>query len=105
MAHFDHVLPGRIYRVIYEKLVDDPEAEIRRLLDHLGLPFEAECLEFHKTGRKFDSASSEQVRLPIFRDGVERWRHYEPWLAPLRSALGPVLDSYPGQATPGASTS
>jgi tetratricopeptide (TPR) repeat protein len=95
MAHFDAVLPGRIHRVFYENLVRQPEAEIRRLLDYLDLPFEEACLEFHKNGRPMDSASSEQVRKPISTDAVEQWRNYEPWLGPLKSALGPVLDAYP----------
>ncbi|HWE05272.1 MAG TPA: sulfotransferase, partial [Rhizomicrobium sp.] len=95
MAHFDAVLPGRIHRVFYENLVREPEAEIRRLLDHLELPFEEACLEFHKNERAMDSASSEQVRKPISTDAVEQWRNYEPWLGPLKSALGPVLDAYP----------
>jgi hypothetical protein len=95
MAHFDYALPGRIYRVIYENLVEDPETEIRRLLAYLELPFERKCMEFHENLRKIDSASSEQVRTPIFREGIDRWRHYNPWLAPLKAALGEVLDIYP----------
>jgi hypothetical protein len=82
--------------IIYERLVTDTEAEVRRLLDYLGLPFEQQCLEFYKTERAVATASSEQVRQPINDRGVGRWRHYEPWLAPLKTALGPVLDSYPG---------
>jgi tetratricopeptide (TPR) repeat protein len=96
MVHFDRALPGKIYRVIYERLVEDPESEIRRLLDHLALPFETGCLEFYRNERELDSASSEQVRSPIFRDGVERWHRYEPWLGPLRTALGMAFDSYSG---------
>jgi Sulfotransferase family len=95
MAHFDRVLPGRIYRVTYENLVADLQGEVRRLLDHLGLPFEENCLRFHENNRAFDSASNEQVRMPIFSDGIERWRHYEPWLGPLKKALEPVLACYP----------
>ena len=91
MAHFDRVLPGRIYRLNYEQLVADPETEIRRLLGHLGLPFQSACLEFHRNDRAMDSASSEQVREPIFADAIDRWRNYEPWLAPLKAALGPAL--------------
>jgi hypothetical protein len=94
-AHFDRVLPVRIYRVFYERLVTDLEAEIRRMLDFLGLPFEQNCLEYYKNDRAFNSYSNEQVRSPIFIDGLERWRNYEPWLGPLKAALGPVLDSYP----------
>lgn len=96
MAHFDAVLPGRVHRVFYEELVGDPVKEIRRLLTHLGLPFEDQCLEFHRNARAMNSISSEQVRTPIFRESVDRWRNYEPWLAPLKTALGPVLDAYPG---------
>jgi tetratricopeptide (TPR) repeat protein len=86
MAHFDAVLPGKIHRVTYETLVDDAETEIRRLLDHCGLPFEASCLRFHENDRAVRTASSEQVRKPIFRDGIDHWRHYEPWLTPLTTA-------------------
>lgn len=95
MAHFDAVLPGRAHRVIYEEMVEDPEGQIRRLLDHCGLPFEAACLDFHQNDRAVRTASSEQVRQPIFRDGVDQWRNYEPWLDPLKAALGPVLAAYP----------
>ncbi|HTT84212.1 MAG TPA: sulfotransferase [Rhizomicrobium sp.] len=93
IAHFDRVLPGKIYRLNYEKLVAGPEKEIRGLLDHLGLPFESACLEFYKNDRALDSASSEQVRSPIYADAVDWWRNYEPWLAPLKAALGPALDA------------
>jgi tetratricopeptide (TPR) repeat protein len=95
MAHVDAVLPGRVHRVIYERMVDDTEAEVRRLLEYCGLPFEPACLRFYETERAVRTASSEQVRRPIFRDGVDQWRHYEPWLGPLRNSLGDVLDSYP----------
>jgi len=95
MAHFDAVLPGRIHRVIYERMVEDTEAEVRRLLDYCGLPFEAACLRFFENPRAVRTASSEQVRQPIYRDGVDHWRHFEPWLGPLKAALGPVLDCYP----------
>jgi len=95
MAHFDAVLPGRVHRVIYENMVEDTEAEVRRLLDYCGLPFEAECLRFFENARPVRTASSEQVRQPIYREGVDHWRHYEPWLGPLKAALGPVLDVYP----------
>lgn len=96
MAHFDRVLPGRIYRVFYEELVRSPETEIHRLLEHLGLPFEQSCLDFHKSSRAMDSASSEQVRRPLYHDALEQWRPYETWLGPLKTALGPVLEAYPG---------
>ena len=94
-AHIDRVLPGRVHRVIHEELIADPEGEIRRLLTALDLPFEDNCLRFHENSRPVRTASSEQVRRPINRDGVERWRAYEEWLGPLKDALGPVLDAYP----------
>jgi Flp pilus assembly protein TadD len=94
MAHFDEVLPDRIHRVIYEDMVDDTEGEIRRLLAYCGLPFEEQCLRFFENPRAVRTASSEQVRKPIYREGVGHWRHYEPWLGPLKSALGPVLESW-----------
>jgi tetratricopeptide (TPR) repeat protein len=96
MAHFDRVLPGKIHRVIYEKLVADLDGEVRRLLEFIGVPFEPSCLEYYKNDRAFNSFSNEQVRRPIFTDAVERWRNYEPWLGPLKEALGSVLDTYPG---------
>ena len=95
MAHFDTVLPGRVHRIIYEQVVENPEQEVRRLLDYCGLPFEETCLRFYETPRAVRTASSEQVRLPIFTDSVEHWRHFEPWLEPLKHALGPVLAAYP----------
>jgi tetratricopeptide (TPR) repeat protein len=95
MAHVDAVLPGRVHRVIYERMVDDTEAEVRRLLDYCGLDFEPACLEFYKTDRAVRTASSEQVRRPIYRDATEDWQAYEQHLGPLKHALGPVLDAYP----------
>ena len=95
MAHVDRLLPGRVHRVIHERLLDDPEGEIRALLAALGLPFEQACLDFHSSGRAVRTASSEQVRRPINRDGVGQWRPYADRLGPLRDALGPVLDQYP----------
>ena len=95
MSHFDDVLPGRVHRVIYETMVEDTEAEVRRLLDYCGLPFEEQCLRFFENARPVRTASSEQVRKPIYREGVDHWLHYEPWLGPLKAALGPVLDAYP----------
>jgi hypothetical protein len=96
MAHFDAVAPGVAHRVFYERIVDDTEAEVRRLLDYCGLPFEPECLRFFENERPVRTASSEQVRQPIYREGIEHWRHFEPWLDPLKGALGPVLEAYPG---------
>jgi tetratricopeptide (TPR) repeat protein len=95
MTHYDRVLPGRIHRVIYEQIVANPEDELRRLLDYCGLSFEAGCLRFHENRRPVLTASAEQVRRPIFRDSLERWREFEPWLEPLKSALGDVLETYP----------
>jgi tetratricopeptide (TPR) repeat protein len=96
MAHFDAVLPGKVHRVVYEKMIADPEGETRRLLDYCGLPFEEACLRFHENDRAVRTASSEQVRRPIFTEAQDHWRNYESWLEPLKSALGPVLDAYPG---------
>jgi tetratricopeptide (TPR) repeat protein len=95
MAHMDAVLPGRVHRVIHEQLVADPEGQIRLLLDAIGLPFDPACLVFHDNDRPVRTASSEQVRQPINAAGIDRWRHYDPWLGPLKQALGPVLDAYP----------
>ena len=95
MAHIDAVLPGRVHRVIYEHLVEDTEAEVRRLLEHCGLTFEPQVLEFYKTERAVRTASSEQVRRPIYREATDEWRAYEAHLEPLRAALGPVLEAYP----------
>ena len=100
MAHFDAVLPGRVCRVIYEDVIEDTENQIRRLLDHCGLPFEAACLNFHENDRAVRTVSSEQVRRPIFRDGLEQWRHFEPWLGSLKAALGSTLDSWRGSSAP-----
>jgi hypothetical protein len=95
MAHMDAVLPGRIHRVIYERMVEDTEAEVRRLLAYCGLEFEAGCLRFYENDRAVKTASAQQVRKPIFREGIDHWRHFEPWLEPLKAALGEVLDRYP----------
>jgi len=95
MAHFETVLPGRVLRVHYEDVVDDTETQVRRLLEYCGLPFEPACLHFYNNPRAVRTASSEQVRTPIYRDGIEHWRHFEPWLDPLKRALGPVLEAYP----------
>ena len=95
IAHYDAVLPGRVCRVLYESMISDTEAEIRRLLAHCRLPFHAECLRFYENERAVRTASSEQVRQPIFREAIDQWRHYEPWLGPLKSALGEILTEYP----------
>jgi len=95
MAHFDDVLPGRVHRVFYENMVEDTEAEVRRLLAYCGLEFEPGVLKFHENQRAVRTASSEQVRRPIFREGMEQWRRYESHLDALKRALGEVLDRYP----------
>lgn len=94
MAHFDSVMPGRVHRVQYERLVDDTEVEVRRLLEYCGLPFDEACLRFYENRRAVRTVSSEQVRQPIYRDALEQWTHYEPWLGPLKRALGDVLETY-----------
>jgi hypothetical protein len=95
MAHYDEVLPGRVHRVFYERMVAEPKAELRRLLAYCRLPFEQACLDFHANTRAVRTASSEQVRQPIYADAVEHWRCYEQWLSPLKAALGPALTTYP----------
>jgi tetratricopeptide (TPR) repeat protein len=94
MRHWNAVLPGRVLRVQHEDLVDDLEGNVRRILDYCGLKFEPACVEFHKTERSVRTASSEQVRQPIFREGLDQWRHYERWLGPLREALADGLTRY-----------
>jgi tetratricopeptide (TPR) repeat protein len=95
MDHFDQVIPGKVHRVFYENMIEDTEAEVRRFLAYCGLPFESACLRFYENDRPVRTPSAQQVRQPIYRDGVEQWRHYEAWLEPLKVALGDVLDSYP----------
>ena len=95
MAHFDRVLPGRVYRVIYEHLVEDTENEVRRLLQYCQLPFESACLEFYKNDRAVSTPSAEQVRSPIFRDAMHNWVPYEPWLGPLKAVLADLIAAYP----------
>ena len=95
MTHIDAVLPGRVHRVLHEAMVTDTEAEIRALLDHLGLPFDPSCLRFWETERAVQTASSEQVRRPIFREGLDQWQHFEPWLGPLKAALRGLDVNYP----------
>ncbi len=95
MRHFDTVLPGRVHRVIHEAMLDDTQGEVRALLGSMGLPFEEACLRFHENERAVRTASSEQVRRPINRDGVGQWHAVEAQLEPLKQALGPVLDRYP----------
>ena len=93
MAHFDAVLPGKILRVKYEDVVSDLETQVRRLLDFCGLAFEQSCIDFHQTERAVRTASSEQVRQPIFKSGVDQWEHFSAYLDPLRNILGPELSA------------
>ncbi len=94
MQHWNSVLPGWILRVQHEDLVDDLETHVRRILEFCGLEFEPACLEFHKTIRSVRTASSEQVRQPLYRDGLAQWRNFEPWLGPLSDALGDARNRY-----------
>jgi tetratricopeptide (TPR) repeat protein len=98
MDHWDRVLPGKVLRVRHEDVVLDFEATVRRILDYCGLSFEPACLEFYKTERTVRTLSSDQVRRPIYREGLEQWRNYEPWLGPLKAALGLPVD--PATPTP-----
>ena len=94
MEHWDAALPGRVLRVHHEDVVDDIERSVRLILDFCELPFEPACVEFHRTERSIRTASSEQVRQPIFREGLDQWRNFEAWLGPLREALGDALVRY-----------
>jgi tetratricopeptide (TPR) repeat protein len=94
MRHWDTVLPGRVLRVHHEDVVDDLEGSVRRILDFCELEFEPGCVEFHKTARSIRTASSEQVRQPIYREGLDQWKNFEPWLGPLKEALGDALIRY-----------
>ncbi len=94
MRHWDEVLPGRVLRVQHEDVIDDLDAQVRRILNYCDLQFEQSCVDFHKTKRSVRTPSAEQVRQPIFRDGLEQWRHFETWLEPLKRALGDALVTY-----------
>jgi tetratricopeptide (TPR) repeat protein len=94
MRHWDQVLPGRVLRIHHEDVVEDLEGSVRRLLDFCGLEFEPQCIEFHRTERSVRTASSEQVRQPLNRDGLDQWMQFDPWLQPLRAALGDALRTY-----------
>ena len=91
MRHWDQALPGRVLRVQHEDVVEDLEGNVRRLLDFCGLQFEPACLEFYKNQRSVRTASSEQVRRPIFKEGLDQWRNFEPWLGPLKAALSELV--------------
>ncbi|MCY4143449.1 MAG: sulfotransferase [Gammaproteobacteria bacterium] len=95
MDHWSSVLPGKVLTVHYEDVVGDLERQVRRILDHCGLPFDEACLTFHETKRSIRTPSAEQVRQPIYRDGLEQWRNFEPWLEPMKVTLGQTLDRYP----------
>lgn len=94
MDHLDRVQPGTVHRVVNERLIDDPEREVRRMLDFIGVPFAPDCLEFHRNERAVRTPSAEQVRRPLNRDGVESWRPFEQWLDPMKHALGPALENW-----------
>ena len=94
MRHWNEVLPGRVLRLINEDLIDNPEGQIRRLLDHCKLPFEDACLNFHQTRRSVRTPSSEQVRRPVSRDGIDQWKPYAQWLGPLQDTLGDALQTW-----------
>jgi len=95
MDHWDRVLPGGVLRVHYEHVVADLEGQVRRVLDFLGLPFEQQCLDFHRTERSVRTPSSEQVRQPIYRSGLDQWRAFEADLEPLKNRLSDLIESYP----------
>ena len=94
MDHFVRVQPTSIHRVINEELIESPRNEVERLLAHVGVAFEPDCLEFHKTRRAIETPSAEQVRRPLNRDGVDSWLPFEEWLGPLKLALGPALETW-----------
>ena len=95
MDHWDKILPGRVLQVQYEDMVADPETQVRRLLDYCELSFQEQCLRFYETDRAIRTPSAEQVRQPIYKEGLEQWRHYEAHLTPLKEALGPLMQRYP----------
>jgi hypothetical protein len=95
MEHWDRVLPGKILRVHYEHVVADLDTQVRRILDFLNLPFEQACLEFHRTERSVRTPSSEQVRQPIYRAGLDQWRNFEPYLDPLKRRLSGLIEPNP----------
>jgi hypothetical protein len=94
MDHWDEVLPGKVFHLQYEQLIRDPAGTIRSLLDHCGLPFEAATLDFHQTDRPVRTASSEQVRQPLYASGVGYWKRFAPALEPLRASLGDCLERF-----------
>ena len=95
MQHWDKVLPGKVLRVHYENVVENPEEEVRRLLEFVGVSFEKNCLDFHKTDRSIRTPSSEQVRQPIYKNALEQWRNFEPFLEPVKTLLATEISTYP----------
>jgi len=93
MGHWEGVLPGKVLRVQHENVVEDLEGNVRRILEFCGLECQPACLEFYKTERSVRTASSEQVRQPIYKEGIDQWRNFEPWLGPLKAALGGLAGS------------
>ena len=93
MDHWDRVLPGKVLRVQYESVVADLDTQVRRILDYCGLDFEEACVNFHENDRAVRTASSEQVRQPIFKSGLDQWENFSPYLTELRDVLGPKLAS------------
>jgi predicted Zn-dependent protease len=102
MRHWDRVLPGRVLRVHHEDVVEDLEGSVRRLLEFCELPYEPQCITFYETRRSVRTPSSEQVRQAIYREGLEHWKHFEPWLGPLKNALGSALNEHRDGAAAGA---
>ena len=96
MTHWDAVLPGQVLRIQYEEVVQDLESQVRRLLDFCGLPFESSCVQFHETKRSVRTASSEQVRQPIYSGSVQTWKRFESHLESLKDILEPVFPALPG---------
>ena len=101
MRHWDEALPGRVLRVHHEDVVEDLEGSVRRILEFCGLEFEPACVEFHKTARSVRTASSEQVRSRSYREGLDQWRNFEPWLEPLKAALATRCDTIATEMTAG----
>ena len=98
MSHWDLALPHRILRVQHEDVIDDLEGQVRRILDYCELPFEQACIDYHETDRAVRTPSSEQVRQPIYKSGMEQWQHFAEYLSPLEEALGPTLHQYRGSS-------
>jgi tetratricopeptide (TPR) repeat protein len=94
MRHWNAALPWRVLGIVHEEVIDDLEGQVRRLLDHCGLAFDPACLDFHRNRRAVRTPSSEQVRQPIFRDGLDQWRAFEPWLGELKAALGDAAETW-----------